>query len=381
MALLVLSSLFCLFIAILYWYLNQKIKRSDKDPPCDEPQIIFGNTLSTGLLTGKSTFTEILIDYQRRFGDKYLFWFGSYPCVTFCRADHAQTIFSDRQNFDQSPLFLPNFDLLCPHGIFLPTGPKWKRHARVMMPMFKKSKVIHHADVIIHCTDRWIEQFCRDDRIHTDVLNECRTLTMNVIGLFAFDYDFDSARDKTVWNAFECFGSQASFLINMPWFPRWLLRLYLKANWKYQHARNIIRELSERIVQQEQNNRNQEENERPKNLIASLVSSLNEEANDEQISSGLTHVEMLDEVLVSILAGYETTSTALTWFMHFISKHPQVQQRMKDELREHNLLMTDDMATIPPITYEIADQLVYCDTVAKEVRSSGFSMHPFLFSF
>ena len=54
--------------------------------------------------------------------------------------------------------------------------------------------------------------------------------------------------------------------------------------------------------------------------------------------------------------------------MYFMSKYPHVQQQMKQELREHNLLMTDDMATIPPVTYDIAEQLVYCDMVAKEVN-------------
>ncbi|CAF4322973.1 unnamed protein product, partial [Rotaria sordida] len=72
----------------------------------------------------------------------------------------------------------------------------------------------------------------------------------------------------------------------------------------------ILRELSEQIVEQEQNKHNDCESQRPKNLITPLVSSLNKQANDEQISSSLIQTEIFDEVLMAITAGTETTSKA-----------------------------------------------------------------------
>ncbi|CAF4002560.1 unnamed protein product, partial [Didymodactylos carnosus] len=107
-----------------------------------------------------------------------------------------------------------------------------------------------------------------------------------------------------------------------------------KLNWKYQRAHRILRELSKQIVEQEQNKQNDIESQRPKNLIASLVSSLNEQANDEQISSGLTQEEIFDEVLMAITAGTETTAKVLAWFIFYMSKYPRVQQRIRQELKE-----------------------------------------------
>ncbi|CAF4256343.1 unnamed protein product, partial [Rotaria sordida] len=134
-----------------------------------------------------------------------------------------------------------------------------------------------------------------------------------------------------------------------------------------QRAYRLIHELSEKLVEEEQKKESEMENQRPKNLIASLVSSLNEEANDEQASSGLTRVEIFDEILMMILAGYETTSTALSWFIVFVSKNPQVQQKMKEELREHHLLMTDDLKYVPQLTEENLASLIHCECVTKEV--------------
>jgi cytochrome P450 len=137
-------------------------------------------------------------------------------------------------------------------------------------------------------------------------------------------------------------------------------KLYVKLNRKYQRAHRYIREVSEKMIEEEQNKQYETDNQRPKNLIASLVSSLKEFATDEQISSGLTRAEM-------ILGGYGTTSSALAWFIFFLSKNPQVQQRMKEELREHNLLMTDDAECAPPLTGEKLASHMYCECVTKEV--------------
>ncbi|CAF1275368.1 unnamed protein product [Rotaria sordida] len=113
------------------------------------------------------------------------------------------------------------------------------------------------------------------------------------------------------------------------------------------------------------------ENEQPKNLIALLVSSLNEEANDDQVLSGLTRAEIFDEVLMMIMTGYETTSTALSWFIFFASKNPQIQQRMKEELRKHHLLMIDNLKYVPPLTVDNLTSLTYCECVTKEVLRLG----------
>jgi cytochrome P450 len=168
----------------------------NNDLPDTKPQILFGNLLNSGVLTGRLTFHEVMHNYQREYGDKFVYWFGSNPCFAFCLPEHAQIIFSDRHKFEQSPLFLPNFDLICPHAIMTLSGAKWKRHARVMLPVFKRAKVIQHLDTIIDCTDRFIDQSLTDKQVHTDLVRRCQKLTMNVIGFVALDYDIENQRTR-----------------------------------------------------------------------------------------------------------------------------------------------------------------------------------------
>ena len=63
-------------------------------------------------------------------------------------------------------------------------------------------------------------------------------------------------------------------------------------------------------------------------------------------------------MLLFLIAGYETTSTALLWFIHLVSKNPRIQTKIKAELGElrHQHL-----------TIEQLDCLPYLDCVLREV--------------
>jgi cytochrome P450 len=367
MSLLLLVGLFFLTIILAYILLKRRYFPINNDLPDTKPQIFFGNLLNSGLLTGKSTFHEVMLDYQRQYGDKFVFWFGSNPCIAFCLPEHAQTIFSNRHTFEQSPSFLPNFDLICPHGIIMLAGAKWKRHIRVMLPALKRVKMLQHFDTIIECADRFIDQCLNDNQVHTDLVLRCQTVTMNIFGLIAFDYDLESSVDSPSKTAFHDFISHVTIVMLISFLPRWFNKLYLRYNWKYQRTHRFIRELMEKVIEQEQNTSKTTEQQLSKSLIASLVSSLNEQANDEQASSGLTRSEIIDEVITSLVAGYENTSAALSWFIFYMSKYPQVQKRIKEELHEHHLLMTRDVQNLPLLTQEKLDSLIYCECVTKEV--------------
>lgn len=59
------------------------------------------------------------------------------------------------------------------------------------------------------------------------------------------------------------------------------------------------------------------------------------------------------------MAGSDTTSVVFTWFIHLMSKHPRVQDKIKAELIEKN--------ATGHLTVEQLDSLVYLDCVIKEV--------------
>jgi len=69
---------------------------------------------------------------------------------------------------------------------------------------------------------------------------------------------------------------------------------------------------------------------------------------------------MLQELIAFMVAGSDTSSTALAWFIYYMSKHPRVQQKIKAEL-------ADDYDDKRSLSLHRLDSLVYLDAVINEV--------------
>jgi cytochrome P450 family 110 len=56
-------------------------------------------------------------------------------------------------------------------------------------------------------------------------------------------------------------------------------------------------------------------------------------ARDED-GEAMTDVELRDELMTILLAGHETTATALTWTLYWIHKYPLVLEQLLKELKD-----------------------------------------------
>ncbi|MBX3275668.1 MAG: cytochrome P450 [Sandaracinaceae bacterium] len=68
--------------------------------------------------------------------------------------------------------------------------------------------------------------------------------------------------------------------------------------------------------------------------------------------------ELRDELITMLVAGHETTATALSWAFHHLIEHPSVERRVHEEL---DRVMGDG-----PIDPERSGELVYLDALIKE---------------
>ena len=75
--------------------------------------------------------------------------------------------------------------------------------------------------------------------------------------------------------------------------------------------------------------------------------------------TGLSRKELFDEMLMFMIAGYETTSTALAWCLYQLSKNPRVQQKIKIELMQNS--------NGQYLSVDRLDTLVYLDCFINEV--------------
>lgn len=94
---------------------------------------------------------------------------------------------------------------------------------------------------------------------------------------------------------------------------------------------------------------------RPALLDILLMSSANGEP--------LTNADIREEVDTFMFAGHDTTSSAISFALYCIAKHPEVQQKLIKEIRQ---VMGEDKNK--PLTLQLLNELHYMDLVFKEVN-------------
>jgi cytochrome P450 len=73
---------------------------------------------------------------------------------------------------------------------------------------------------------------------------------------------------------------------------------------------------------------------------------------------GFTPNELRDQVITMVMAGHETTAKALTWTIYLLDRHPDVGERLRDELRR---VLGDRLPTSADLP-----RLAFCRQVVQE---------------
>ncbi|TYJ59084.1 hypothetical protein B9479_000073 [Cryptococcus floricola] len=201
-----------------------------------------------------------------------------------------------------------------------------------------------------------------------DMLKWTGKATLDVIGLAGFDYDFQTLEggENELANAyremFEIGMGISAMSVIQGLFPA-LRFIPTERTQVLNKSRSITRRAGMEIIQRKKQvvqtfyAGSLEKNVDIGNDLLSILIKANM-AHDILPEDRLSDDEVLDQITTFMLAGNETSSTALTWVFYTLSQHPTVQHRLRAELQS----VADDH---PPIETLLA--LPYMDAVLKEV--------------
>lgn len=178
---------------------------------------------------------------------------------------------------------------------------------------------------------------------------------MDVIGVAGMDYDIGSIKDPnnelrrryeslfltpTIYQRFI-----ALMALYVPGF-RWLFKIPTRHKRQVAENINYIRSAASKIVQERK-----AQLEEAKATGIDIVSVI--------LKSGtFTDENMVDQIMTFLAAGHETTSSALQWSIYALCKYPEVQERLRQEIR-------NDAST--PVTAPVIDSLPYLTAFINEV--------------
>ena len=315
-------------LSILFILISKYTYFDDRKIPGLRPQLFYGNLLQTGIANKKDSLANALAKFQQNYGDVFQFYNFSTRLLVFNTIEAVQEIYK-------------NATTTLPRSLLGIRNDEWKRHARIIEPLVKRSALTQYFDQILRSTDQLIDTWTsqtKANQLQTNVINQCQQLLLKIMLTISYgeennEYLMNVVNKCNQWSSWSIFNG-----LNVR-----LIHLYVKyINRDYQHARQQIRNL----INGSRNN-----NERSNTLLQSLI------------RSPLSSDELLDEILM-INIGVDDVSTALSWFIHYMTKYPNIQEKLQLEIRQHPGHFTNDLI----------DQLQYIDLVIKEIlRHSAIS--------
>ncbi len=249
-----------------------------------------------------------MIELFRTHGDTYRVFVparGSYTYVIHHPDDVKRVLVSNHRNYTKG-LGLDRVKILLGKGLMTSEGELWKRQRYMMQPFFHRRVVTEFADVIGAVNDRFItrwEQISeRGEPINlTDEMSE---LTLEIVLRSIVGRDLDRLRGEMGANPFEVVTKEQGRNLQFAFKFRSLTKLV---------AAMIARRRTS--------------GEEHFDFLAMLLA-----ARDKDTGAPMPERELIDEVLTLIVAGHETTASALNWTWYLISQHPQVEARLHAEI-------------------------------------------------
>ena len=170
--------------------------------------------------------------------------------------------------------------------IYCYAGPQYKRHASILMPLFRRAKIIDQFDLIVACTDKLLSNWRArsNSLVHCDIVPECHNLLLEIFGLISFDYDLETLEENgTIQNelamALQDFLKATQFVFLS---PPIIGTIYTKLSPQHQRAKSTITKYIYRMIDNELAANGESRAQRKRTcLIASLISSLQEDEESE----------------------------------------------------------------------------------------------------
>jgi len=221
--------------------------------------------------------------------------------------------------------------ILLGNGIMASEGEFWKKQRRMIQPAFHRRAIGKLSGLMSACNttllQQWLAKAERGDIIN--VSEDTSQVTLEIVLKALFGEDLDDFQRRG--------GNPFVVVKDDP-----------ARNLEFARKFRALGGLVLDIV-----NERRKTGRRGLDILSMLI-----EARDEQTGEPMADKHLVNEVLTLIVAGHETTASALNWTWYLLSQHPAVQDQLHQELERELGGHTPSMEDLSklPYTHQIMDE-------------------------
>ena len=212
------------------------------------------------------------------------------------------------------------------------------RQRRLAQPAFQRQRVQDYAGCMVAQAARLRERWRHGEEINAHAEMMRLTVLIAAETLFGADVESETAGVSEALGSFmNLFG-----LTFLP-FAELLEKLPIPAMARFRKARARLDGLIYRIIEAR---RSDPERHQRNDLLSLLL-----RAEDEETGAAMSDQQLRDECVTLMLAGHETTASALTFTWYLLANNPQVEKRLHAEIDAVLSGRLPTLADVPKLLY------------------------------
>jgi cytochrome P450 len=278
--------------------------------------------------------------WWRQHGDALRFRLGPKHLYLFSHPNLAEEIL-----VHQSERFVKVYEhqrpiglaLVLGNGLMTSSSEAWKRHRRIMQPIFHRARLASMAERMAQIGEQRIEGWVDYGGRPVDIAAEMMQLALEVISQTMFTTSVAEHMDEirhalrvSLKYAFDSFHNP----LRLPtWVPT-------ARNREFRSVMEFMDKLVYGLLAKRRRSGAKHDD-----LLDLLI-----RARDEETGAGLSDQELRDEALTIFAAGHETTANALAWTWYLLATHPEAKARFHEELDrvlQGRMPKADDLQHLP----------------------------------
>lgn len=259
-------------------------------------------------------------DLARQYGDVVCFRVALWRSYLVFHPDLCRHVLQENHQNYRKGFLVERTKVLIGNGLFSSEGDLWRRQRRLAQPAFHRQQVETFVRLICARTAEALDAWMPHARegAPLDIAAEMSRLTLRIVGdaLFGVDLGDDAARfGHALLEALDFVNRRVMSAAPVPlWLPT-------PRTVRFRSALRALDDVVYRIIQTRRR-------DNATGLLSMLIL-----AHDDTDDDTMSDHQLRDEVMTLLLAGHETTAALLAWTCYLLGMHPEVEERLRAEVR------------------------------------------------
>jgi pentalenene oxygenase len=279
-------------------------------------------------------------------GDLVELRIGTKPAYLPCRPELVQQVLLNARVYDTGGPVKEKARPILGNGLITSDWADHRRQRRMVQPAFHPTRIAAYAEVMHEECSAHADTWTAGQPV--DVSDAMQALTARVTARSLFSTEMAPHSVAEIQRSLPVMVRGAYRRAVDP--TGLLARLPLAANREFDAALGRLHALIDGIVGDYRRS-----GEDRGDLLSALLA-----ARDDEDGGRMSDQEIHDQVMTLLLAGVETTASALTWAWHLLASHPEAEARLHAEVDEVLGGRAPTYADVPRLTYT---QRVFTETL------------------